>query len=137
MEVGENSIIRRVMASLLKSVPIYTTKGDLGGYLSYPYIFNPQGEWIGWVTEDRTVYTVNGVYVGWLSMEPRILRKQSGGFGRARLSPPLPPSVFLPPPTVPLAPLMAELPSGVFDVLDEEPDLMPCLDFGVFSEELD
>jgi hypothetical protein len=120
-----------------KIIPIYTTKGDLGGFLGYPYIFNSQGEWIGWVTTDRTVYSVIGVYVGWLTLEPRILRKQSEGYGRPRLNPPPQPPVFRSPVTVPLAPLMAELPSSTIDVLDEEPGLMPCLDFGLLSEELD
>jgi hypothetical protein len=125
------------MASHRTVIPIYTTKGDLGGFLGYPYIFNPQGEWIGWVTRDRTVYSIVGSYVGWLTMEPRVLRKRSVTYGGSRLDPPPPPPSFLPPAAVPLPPLMAELPFGTFDVFDEEPELMPCLEFGALSEDMD
>jgi hypothetical protein len=125
------------MSSLRTIIPIYTSKGDLGGFLDYPYIYNPQGEWIGWAAPDRTVYSVAGIYIGWLTMEPRILRKPSEGFSRTSHNPPPPPPAILPPATVPLAPLMAELPYGTIDVLDEEPEIMPCHGFGVLSEDMD
>ena len=57
-------------------IAIFTTRGDVGGFLSYPYIFNRDGEWIGWVNEQKQVYSVHGHYAGWLSSDPRILRKQ-------------------------------------------------------------
>jgi hypothetical protein len=118
-------------------VPIYTSRGDLGGYLVSLYIYNPQGEWIGWTDSDRTVYAVNGIRIGWLTKEPRILRKRSESFHHFRQNPPPPPPDFYPPASVPLAPLMAELPFGTIDVLDEEPELMPCFGFDVLSEEID
>ncbi|MFO7624892.1 MAG: hypothetical protein R6V73_11115 [Anaerolineales bacterium] len=118
------------MAFQFKLIPIYTTRGDLGAFLAYPYIYNPSGEWIGWVTPERDVYSVYGGYVGWLGKGPRILRKQADSFGRVRQSVPQPPEPIRPPARVSLAPMMPELPMGIIDVLDEDPDLMPCLDFG-------
>lgn len=118
-------------------IAIYTTRGDIGGFLLYPYIYNRMGEWIGWVTPRRQVYSVHGHYVGYLSDEPRILRKQSSGYLKPRQPPPPPPEPILPPPTVPLAPLMPELPIGVLDVLEDRPDLLPAVDFGDLREDMD
>jgi hypothetical protein len=118
-------------------IPIYTTRGDLGGFLRYPYIFNTQGEWIGWATADREVYSVSGFYVGWLSSEPRILRKRSAGYNHTRRAPPGPPDHFIPPANVRLAPMMSELPMGTFDVLDEDPELLPVAGFGSQFEDMD
>lgn len=117
-------------------VPIYTTRGDLAAYLSYPYIHNLIGEWIGWVTQERGVYSVHGHYVGYLDYGPRIIRKVSEGFDKPRRQPPTRPQKFLLPPTMPLSPLMPELPGGVIDVLQEAPDFMPTLDTGE-REDLD
>ena len=72
-----------MMASRL--IPIYTTQGDVAGYLQYPYLFNRQGEWIGWVNAERQVYSVHGHYVGWVTDEPRVIRKQSSGYLKPRL----------------------------------------------------
>jgi len=117
-------------------VPIYTTRGDVGAYLVYPYLVNRQGEWIGWVTPDRQVYSVHGHYVGWLSDDPRVLRKLSDSFGRGRRNPPPPPPPLRPPASTPLAPLMPELAYGLIDVLQDELDLLPPLDFGDLREDL-
>jgi hypothetical protein len=70
------------MASQRKVIPIYTTRGDVGAYLAYPYIFSAIGEWIGWVTPEREVYSVYGGYVGSLGSGPRILRKRSDSYGK-------------------------------------------------------
>ncbi|MFN3492386.1 MAG: 4-fold beta flower protein, partial [Anaerolineales bacterium] len=48
-------------------IPIYTTKGDAEAFLQYPYLFNRSGEWIGFVTPKREVYSVLGEYVGTLT----------------------------------------------------------------------
>jgi hypothetical protein len=118
------------MASHNKLIPIYTTRGDLGAFLDYPYLYNPSGEWIGWVTAERDVYSIYGGYVGWLGSGPRILRKQADSYGKGRKTVPPPPGSITPPANVPLAPLMPELQMGMLDVLDEDPELLPCLDFG-------
>jgi hypothetical protein len=118
-------------------ISIYTTRGDVGGFLNYPYLHNRQGEWIGWVTPERRVYSVHGHYVGYLSDDPRILRKLSSGYHRPRLSPPPPPPRLTSPASVPLAPMMPELPIGTIDVLDERPELLPSVDFGDLRDDMD
>ncbi len=57
-------------------IPLYTSRGDVEAFIQYPYIFNRLGEWIGWVTADRQVYSVLGFYVGYISDDRRILRKR-------------------------------------------------------------
>lgn len=116
---------------------IYTSRGDGAAFLVYPYIFNRQGEWIGWVTAERQVYSVHGHYVGWLSDDPRILRKQSSGYFKPRRQPPALPERFRPPARVALAPMMPELPMGVLDVLLEKPEMLPPIDFGDLKEDMD
>lgn len=125
------------MAKNTRLIAIYTTRGDVGGFLRYPYIFNRQGEWIGWVTPEREVYSVHGHYVGWLNDDPRILRKISSDHHKPRYVPPDPPEKIPPPASVPLAPMMAELTHGVVDVLDDAFQLMPPVDFGDLREDMD
>jgi len=124
------------MTGAKKPTPIYTTSGDTGGYLVSPYIYNYAGDWIGWVAFDNQVYSVYGRYVGWLNKDNRILRRRADDFQRPSLDPPSPPPRFLPPATVPLPPLMAELKYETVDVLEDFPDLMPRLDdFAVSDDE--
>jgi hypothetical protein len=118
-------------------IPIFTTRGDVGAFLSYPYIYNCQSEWVGWVTVQREVYSVSGNYVGFLSGEPRILRRLSDSFDRPMRTPPSSPPRISIPAAQRLAPMMPELPFGVFDVLDDEPDLLPPVGFGVYGKDLD
>jgi hypothetical protein len=125
------------MNSLPRIIPIYTTRGDLGAYLVYPYILNRNGEWIGWITPDRLVYSVHGHYVGYLENGPRILRKISDGSNQPRRVPPSTPPKIQLPVTVPLAPLMPELMYGIVDVLEESPDSMPSIDVGELKEDMD
>ena len=63
-----------------KMVPIYTSRGDTGAILVFPYIYNLSGDWIGWVGDDRIVFSVHGLYVGRLTNDPRILRKPEWGY---------------------------------------------------------
>jgi hypothetical protein len=125
------------MTPRLNIIPIYTTRGEVGALLRYPYIFNRQGEWIGWVTNDRQVYSVHGHYVGFLTNDPRILRKESSGLLQPSLDPPPHPENIHPPANFPLAPMMAELAMGIHDVLEEAPDLLPTVDWGEFHEDMD
>jgi len=118
-------------------VPVYTSRGDLGAYLLYPYLFNLSGEWIGWVTPQKEVYSVHGQYVGYLGDGPRILRKLSTAFDRPRRTPPPRPPKIRVPAHAPLAPMMSDLPFGVIDVLDEDPDLLPTVDYGELREDMD
>jgi len=120
-----------------KPVPIYTTKGDASAFLVYPVVYNILGEWIGFVTPQREVYSVHGDYVGWLSNEPRILRKRTYNYDKPKLTPPPHPRKFRTPATTPLAPLMPELTYDTIDVLLDYPDLLPTIDLGELREDMD
>jgi hypothetical protein len=119
-------------------VPIYMTNGDVGGFLAYPYIFNCEGEWIGWISTDRFIYSTHGHYIGWLAEGPRILRKLADGYSQTRIDIIPPFTLRIKPPTIsPLAPMMPELTFGEMDVLLERPDLLPPVDFGELREDMD
>jgi hypothetical protein len=120
-----------------KPIPIYTTPGDWVALLVFPYIFNTVGEWIGFVTPRREVFDVDGVYVGWITKEPRILRKRIIEKGLRRIDVPPAPKKIRPPATVPLPPMMAELRFETIDVLDEEPERLHTSDTGEYKEDLD
>ncbi len=85
-------------------IPIYTSKGDAEAFLVYPYLFNRLGEWIGWVTADRQVYSVLGFFVGELTAEPRIIRKRITATLKPRKTPPPRPEKLSVSATIPLAP---------------------------------
>ncbi|MCB9133791.1 MAG: hypothetical protein H6636_00080 [Anaerolineales bacterium] len=110
-----------------KLTPIYTTSGDAEAYMQYSYLFNLQGEWIGFINSQKEVFSVLGKYVGYLADGPRILRKRSYSFDRPTTRPPEPPPIIVKiPPTAPLPPMMSEITFSEVDVLEEEPDrLLP------------
>ena len=114
-----------------RMIPIFTTKGDVGAVLVYPYLYNILGEWIGWLTADRKVYSVHGRFVGYLTKDPRILRKREVVYDEPDQNPPFKPTNILLPSSFPLAPMMSELAMGMMDVLDEAPDLLAPIDFGL------
>lgn len=103
----------------------------------YPYLYNPQGEWIGWVEADRSVYSVHGHWVGTLTKEPRILRKREQIGGEQKRLPPRPPLPLRPPAHVPLAPTLPEVALNMIDVLEDAPDLLPPVDYGQLKEDMD
>ncbi|NWG06396.1 MAG: hypothetical protein HXY35_06875 [Chloroflexi bacterium] len=118
-------------------IPIYSSKGEAEAFLVFPYLFNRGGEWIGWVTPQRDVYSVLGVYAGTLTNEPRIVRKRATNALKPRLKPPPAPGRLSPPAVVPLAPLMGDLTQSMVDVLAEEPERLHTLDSGEFREDMD
>jgi hypothetical protein len=118
-------------------IPVYTTSGDVGAFLVYPYLYNHLSEWIGWVTKQREVYSVSGHYVGWLTDDPRILRRRSYDFSKPRLSPPPKPPRIRVPASSPLAPMMAELSYSNIDVLEDEPHRLSPLDSDDLREDMD
>ena len=120
-----------------KLIPIYATSGDLGAYLLYPNLYNPMGEWVGYVKPNREVYSVLGNYVGELTNDPRILRRRSYDFSKPRLDPPPPQARITVPATVPLAPMMAELPFTMIDILEDEPERLSTVDFDELREDMD
>ena len=119
-----------------KPIPIYTSQGEWSALLVFPYIFSSTGEWIGWVSPDRNVFDVDGVFVGMLSDEPRVLRRRIIEGDLLRREVPEHPGQIRPPATVPLPPMMAELPFEIIDVLDEEPERLHTTDTGEFKEDL-
>ena len=118
-------------------IPIYTSRGDAEAFLDYPYLFNRTGDWIGWVTPKRDVYSVLGHYVGYLTNDPRILRKRTTFTLKPRLQPPAAPKKVYAPATIPLAPMMSELTQSLIDVLLDEPERLHTLDYGELRQDLD
>lgn len=118
-------------------IPIYTTNGDADAFLQYPYLFNRNGDWIGFVTPMREVYSVIGDFVGVLTNDPRIIRKRATSTLRPRLSPPPKPAKVYPPATVPLPRLMGDLSHSVIDVLMEAPERLHTVDSGEQRQDLD
>ncbi len=125
------------MSSDDRLIPIYCTRGTVGAFLVYPHLYNLQGEWIGWVTPDREVFSVHGEEIGWLTSDPRILAKRTPDPSARKLIPPSRPHRIRPPASVPLCPMMRELSFGEIDVLDEMPKLLPTLDQGELREDMD
>jgi hypothetical protein len=118
-------------------IPIYTSRGNAEAFLAYPHLFNSQGEWVGFVTPEREVYSVLGFYVGYLNNDPRLLRKRVLEVSKPNLTPPTHPRKVYPPATFPLAPLMSELYQDTVDVLLEEPERLHTVDAGDLREDLD
>jgi len=121
-----------------KIIPIYNTKGDADAFLVYPYLYNRNGEWVGFVTAERDVYSVLGDFVGTLTNEPRIVAKRSGNdMGKPhKQPPPKPPKISLSA-TIPLPPMMAELSHSVIDVLLEMPEKLHTVDSGEERQDMD
>ena len=117
-------------------IPVYTTRGDAAAFLAYPHLFNSNGEWVGWVAPSREVYSVLGYYVGYLTNDPRVLRKRSDP-ARPRLQPPARPRRISIPARVPLARMMSELTHDIVDVLLEEPERLHTTDSGELRDDLD
>jgi hypothetical protein len=120
-----------------RSIPIYTSRGDWLALMVFPYLYSSVGEWVGFLTPGRQVYDVNGLYVGWLTDEPRILRKRTYDQIPPPAAPPPPPARIRPPATVPLPRMMAELPFEIIDVLQEEPERVHTTDTGDLKQDME
>lgn len=118
-------------------IPIYTSRGEVEAFLVFPYLFNRTGEWVGCVTPQREVYSVLGYYVGALTSDPRIVRPRSDDAAKPRLHVVPPPGRITTPATLPLAPLMSDLPHSTVDVLLDEPERLHTIDSGEFREDMD
>jgi hypothetical protein len=117
-------------------IPVYSSRGDAEAFLVYPYLFNRNGEWIGFMTAQREVYSVLGYYVGRLTSDPRIVRKRSGE-GKPRLKPPQAPARLRISSTIPLPKMMGDLSVENVDVLQDEPERLHTLDSGEMRQDLD
>lgn len=118
-------------------IPVYSSRGEAEAFLTFPYLFNRSGEWIGWVTPQRDVYSIMGYYAGYLTNDPRIVRKRATSTLRPRLQPPPPPGRISAPASVPLARLMPDLTHSLIDVLADEPERLHTMDSGEFREDMD
>jgi len=118
-------------------IPIYSSRGEAEVFLVFPHLFNRSGEWIGWVTPKREVYSVLGYYVGTLTDDARIVRTRANDEMKPRLKPPPAPGKISTPATVPLAPLMKDLTHSIVDVLQDEPERLHTLDSGEFRQDMD
>lgn len=118
-------------------IPIYTSRGEAEAFLVFPYIFNRSGEWVGWATPQREIYSVLGYYVGTLTNDARIVRKRSEDDMKPRLQPPPKPGKISTPASIPLAPLMQDLTYSIIDVLQDEPERLHTLDGGEFRQDMD
>lgn len=118
-------------------IPIYASNGEAEAFLAFPYLFNRTGEWIGFVTPKREVYSVMGNFVGNLSDDTRIIRKRSENELKPRLQPPPKPGKIAAPSSIPLAPMMSDLPLSLIDVLQDEPDRLHTVDGGELREDMD
>ncbi|GJQ35981.1 MAG: hypothetical protein HS100_22345 [Anaerolineales bacterium] len=125
------------MSQQATMIPIYNTAGDADAFLQYPYLFNRAGDWIGFVTPKREVYSVLGEYVGMLNNDPRIVRKRAMDEDKPHLEPPPAPRRIQPPTNIPLAPLLPELSFSLVDVLLETPERLHTVDSGEFREDMD
>jgi hypothetical protein len=119
------------------AIPIFASNGEASVLLVYPYLFNLMGEWVGWVTPQREVYSTLGVFIGQLTDDPRILRKRSSEGSHPRLPVPPAPPPIKPPATIPLAPLMSEVSFDMVDVLGECPEDLHTIDSGDLREDMD
>jgi hypothetical protein len=118
-------------------IPIYASNGDAEAFLVFPHLFNRNGEWIGWVTPKREVYSVMGLYVGSLSDDARIVRRRGEDETRPRLQPPPRPGKIATPASIPLAPMMKDLPLSLIDVLQDEPERLHTPDSGELRQDMD
>jgi hypothetical protein len=118
-------------------IPIYTSRGDAEAFLVYPYLYNRTGEWVGWVTSERQVYSVLGFFVGELTAEPRIIRKRITASLKTRKTPPASPPRLSLPATIPLPPMMGDLRFGITDVLMDEPERLHTMDAGEMRQDID
>lgn len=119
-------------------IPIYNTKGDADAFLQYPYLFNRNGDWVGFATPAREIYSVVGEFVGVITNDPRIVAKRAPDDHKPKLDPPpAPMRKIQPPANIPLAPLMPELSHSLMDVLLETPGKLHTLDSGEFRQDMD
>lgn len=98
---------------------IYRWNGEYFGFIRGDRLFDADGNYIGWLTEDGRVWTVDGSFLGELVDGEYVLR-------RLAMVPPVPRIPQIPPiPPIPLVPRVdrtGRVPrSGWVDVLDAVP----------------
>ena len=116
---------------------LFTSRGDWGAFLIYPYLFNTIGDWIGWATPKKEIFNLDGSLVGTISADNRIIRKRIIETQPPKR--PVPPAPSKPriPAAIPLPPRMAELPFDTIDVLEDKPELLHTMDSGEFRPDVE
>lgn len=116
---------RRLIIDPNKPFFIYDTAGDWQATKIGDFLFDPRGDYIGFVRgEHYDVYTSSGEWIGNIYHDGRIIRKRT--YTRPPLIKPLPPIPPKPanlPARAPLPPMSAELGFDRVDVLDWDPDI--------------
>jgi hypothetical protein len=102
-------------------VPIYRSDGEWVAVYREGQLFNIDGEWIGFVVK-REVFDPAGQYLGFLSDDKRLLRKRSLSNQPPHAEVPERPERPRIPASMPLAPLMRELPHQIIDMFEEYPE---------------
>jgi hypothetical protein len=103
--------------------PIYRTDGAWVAVYEDGHLFTRDGEWVGFIV-GRDAFDPLGEYLGFLSDDRRLLRKRVVNDAPARKEVPPKPSRPALPASMPLAPLMRELPFHIIDVFEEYADLL-------------
>jgi len=101
--------------------PIYRSDGEWVAVYMDGNIFNIDGEWLGFVS-GREVFDSAGQYLGFISDDKRLLRKRSLSERPPRLHPPPRPERPRLLTSMPLAPLMRNLPHNIIDMFEEFPE---------------
>jgi hypothetical protein len=101
-------------------VGIYRTDGEWVAVYHQGHLFSIEGDWLGFVV-GREVFDVRGRYLGYFSEDRRLLRARNDVPRPMRTAPPAPVRPRLPT-TMPLAPLLGELPYSIVDVFVEDAD---------------
>lgn len=100
---------------------IYRSDGEWVGVYVGGNIFNVDGEWLGFAA-GREIFDPVGQYLGFLSDDRRLLRKKSLSRRPPKLQPPPRPARPRIPATMPLPPMMRELPHHIIDMFEEYPE---------------
>ena len=103
-------------------IPIYQSNGAWVAVYNKGNVFNIDGEWLGFLV-GREVFDPAGLYLGFLSDDRRLLRKRSISNMPPHHTPPaIRPDRPRIPASMPLAPLMRELPHQIIDMFEEYPE---------------
>ncbi len=102
-------------------VPIYRSDGEWAAVYHQGHVFSVDGDWLGFVV-GQELYSPVGVYVGYLSHDHRLLRRRVLAEEPPRRQPPPKPDTPRLPASVPLAPMLSELPFHTIDMFIEHPN---------------
>lgn len=96
---------------------IFNTSGEYVAFVSDRNLFNPDGDWLGFIVNGNEVYQTDGLFVGYLLDDDRIARKEDEVTRSRQLAP------FMPlRPLRPLQPLrrlrMPSLPHPYVDIFE-------------------